>query len=130
MAMTPFVRNASARFEERVELVEVDVAHNPDLVAEHSIKGVPTLIALNDGAVAGRSVGALSPRAISRLFDGALSGDAGRLTISPTERGLRLLAAIGVAAIATVTAQPVLQVAAGALGLYALWDVLLVPCRR
>jgi hypothetical protein len=64
------------------------------------------------------------------MFDWALSGEVGRLGISPAERGLRLLAAIGVAVIAAVSEQPILQVTAVGLGLYALWDLMLLPCRR
>lgn len=129
-AMTPFVRSAADQYEGRVEFVEVDVADNPGLAADHSVRGIPTVVALNDGGVAGRSVGAMSPGAISQMFDGALSGEVGRLGISPAERGLRLLAAIGVAVIAAVSEQPILQVAAVGLGLYALWDLMLLPCRR
>jgi thioredoxin-like negative regulator of GroEL len=127
--MGPSVRKVAEDYEGRVDLLEVDVAKNRDLVAEHSVRGVPTMLAISNGAEVGRSVGALSPKAISGIFDGAAAGEIGRLAISPSERALRLVAAFGVAGVAEVAAQPVLLVVAGALGIYALWDLLLPACR-
>ena len=125
--MGPSVRNAAAEYAGRVDFVEVDVAMSPDTVAEYSVRGVPTMLAISEGAVVGRSVGALSSHAISQMFAGA--GEVGRLTMSPADRGLRLLAAGGVAGVAVVAAQPLLWVVAGALAMYAVWDLLLAPSR-
>ena len=120
--MTPVVRAAADEHEPDVELVEVDVAANRDLAERHSVRSVPTLVAVHNGEVAGRAVGAQSRRGIGEVFAGASDGRIRSIPLSATERSMRLGAAVAVGAIAYIAGQPLLYLAVIALIAFALWD--------
>ena len=121
-AMTPVVRATAGEYESEVELVEVDVASNRDLAELHSVRSVPTFVAIHDGNVAGRAVGAQSRSGIGEVFAGAADGQVRSIPLSPTERLMRLGAAAAVGAIAYIAAQPLLYLAVIALVVFAFWD--------
>ena len=121
-AMTPGVRATAGEYGPEVELVEVDVATNRDLAGLHSVRSVPTFVAIHDGIVAGRAVGAQSRNGISEVFAGAVDGQERSIPLSPTERLMRLGAAAAVGAIAYTAGQPLLYLAVFALAVFAFWD--------
>jgi thioredoxin-like negative regulator of GroEL len=121
-AMTPVVRATAGEYGPEVELVEVDVATNRDLAGLHSVRSVPTFVAIHDGIVAGRAVGAQSRNGISEVFAGAVDGQVRSIPLSPTERLMRLGAAAAVGAIAYTAGQPLLYLAVFALAVFAFWD--------
>ena len=121
-AMTPVVRATAGEYGPEVELVEVDVATNRDLAGLHSVRSVPTFVAIHDGIVAGRAVGAQSRNGISEVFAGAVDGQVRSIPPSPTERLMRLGAAAAVGAIAYTAGQPLLYLAVFALAVFAFWD--------
>ena len=126
--MTPHVQSMADRFRERVDLVEIDVATDTAKVAEHGVRAVPTLIAVHDGDVVGRAVGAQSSEALAALFAGAAAGEADSISLSTAERTIRLGAAAAVGVIAILAGQPLLLFASAGLGVFAFWDRL--PFRR
>ena len=121
-AMTPVVRATAGEYGSEVELVEVDVATNRNLAERHSVRAVPTFVAIHDGVVAGRAVGAQSRNGIGEVFAGAIDGHVRSVPLSTTERMMRLGAAAGVGAIAYIADQPLLYVAVLALVVFAFWD--------
>ena len=120
--MTPVLRATAGEYGPEVELVEVDVATNRDLAGLHSVRSVPTFVAIHDGIVAGRAVGAQSRNGISEVFAGAVDGQVRSIPLSPTERLMRLGAAAAVGAIAYTAGQPLLYLAVFALAVFAFWD--------
>lgn len=120
--MTPRVQETADEFRGRVDLVEIDVAVDADQVARHSVRAVPTLVAVHEGAVVGRAVGAQSPKALAALFAGAAAGEVDSLPLSTTERAMRLGAAAAVGMIAARAGQPLLLVAVAGLVVFAFWD--------
>jgi len=126
-AMTPVVRATAGEYGPDVELVEVDVATNRDLADRHSVRSVPTFVAIHDGIVAGRAVGAQSRNGIGEVFAGAIDGQARSIPLSPTERVMRLGAAAAVGAIAYIAGQPLLYLAVFALVVFAFWDRMPFP---
>jgi thioredoxin 1 len=64
--MAPRVQETANDFRDRVDLVEIDVAADADQVAEHSVRAVPTLVAVHDGTVVGRAVGGRAGRLSTR----------------------------------------------------------------
>ena len=119
--MAPRVQATAEDFRDRVDLVEIDVAVDADQVAEHSVRAVPTLVAVHDGTVVGRAVGGQSREALNEIFAGAAAGRLRTLPLSTTDRAMRLGAAAAVGVIAYLAAQPLLLVAVAGLGLYAFW---------
>jgi len=123
-AMSPFIHETADRYGDEVDLVEVDVAADGTLAAQYSIRGVPTLIAVKDGDIVDRAVGARTPHQLSKFFADAAEGNAAQLLLTPVERVFRLGAAAAVAAIAVAASQPLLFPAAAGLGVFAFWDLL------
>ena len=121
-AMTPAVRAAADAYGSSVELVEVDVASNRELAKRHSVTSVPTFVAIHEGSVAGRAVGAQSRTGVAEVFAGAEAGYVRSVPLSTTERLLRLGAAAAVATIAFVAGQPWLLLGVLAFTALAFWD--------
>lgn len=121
-AMTPVVRATAGEYGAEVELVEVDVAKDRDLAEHHSVRAVPTFVAIHDGVVAGRAVGAQSRSGIGEVFAGAVDGQVRSIPLSPTERLMRLGAAVAVGGIAFIAGQPLLYLAVFILVAFAFWD--------
>ena len=121
-AMTPVVRAAAGEYGSEVELVEVDVGTNRDLAERHSVRAVPTFVAIHDGVVAGRAVGAQSRTGIGEVFAGAVDGQVRSIPLSTRERLMRLAAAATIGGIAYVAGQPLLYLAVFALVAFAFWD--------
>ena len=103
--------------------MEDDSTTDPEPSSLHRVRGVPTFIALRDGAEVGRSVGSRSPDQLTELFEAAASGNRFRGRISTTDHGMRLGVAVvfGIAAVATAT--PILWVFALAAAGFATWDL-------
>jgi thioredoxin-like negative regulator of GroEL len=121
-AMTPAVRAAADAYGSSVELVEIDVATNRDLAERHSVRTVPTFVAIHEGSVAGRAVGAQSRTGVGEVFAGAEAGQVRSIPLSSTERLMRLGAAAAVGTIAFVAGQPWLLAGVMALTALAFWD--------
>lgn len=121
-AMTSVVRAAADAYRSSVELVEVDIASSRELAERHSVRSVPTFVAIHDGAVAGRAVGAQSRAGVSAVFAGADAVQMRPIPLSTTERLMRLGAAAAVGAIAYIAGQPLLLLVVAALAAFALWD--------
>jgi thioredoxin 1 len=126
--MTPQVRATADRYRDRLDLVEIDVATDPGTVSAHSVRAVPTLVAIHEGAPVGRAVGAQTPAGLCVFFAGAADGTMHRLPPSKADRSLRLAAAGALAAIAYLAAQPLLLLIAVGLVVFAFWDR--VPSRK
>lgn len=121
-AMTPAVRAAADAYGSSVELVEVDVTLNRELAERHSVTSVPTFVAIHEGSVAGRAVGAQSRTGVGEVFAGAEAGQVRSIPLSSTERLMRLGAAAAVGTIAFIAGQPLLLVIVAALVVFAFWD--------
>ena len=126
--MTPEVRATADRYGDRLDLVEIDVATDPGSVSAHSVRAVPTLVAIHEGAPVGRAVGAQTHAGLSAFFAGAADGNVHRLPPSKADRSLRLAAACALAAIAYLAAQPLLLLVGLGLVVFAFWDR--VPSRK
>ena len=121
-AMTLAVLAAADEYGSSVELVEVDVSANKLLAEHHGVRSVPTFVAIHDGAVAGRAVGAQSRAGIGEVFAGAEAGHVRSIPLSTTERLMRLGAAAAVGTIAFVAGQPWLLLGVLAFTALAFWD--------
>lgn len=63
-------QNLAALTDISVEKIEVDIDQNPSLAEQYGIRGLPTLIVLdNDGNELSRKVGALSAPQIQQWLD-------------------------------------------------------------
>jgi molybdenum cofactor biosynthesis enzyme MoaA len=115
--MSPSVEETAARFAEDVEFVRVDVSTDRRTATNHLVYGIPTLVAVRDDKILGRSVGFLAPEKVDEFFAGARDGDVAAVRLTAGERTVRFGVAAAIAAIGVVAVQPVVVV--GALGFVA-----------
>ena len=120
-AVAPHIEAAVARHG--VELVDVRVDIDPEPVARHGIRSVPTLIALRGGVEVDRIVGARSADAIDAFVAAAtLDGpaeDAPRRRAPSSLTALRVVVGAVLVAAGSLLGSPVLAVIGGAV---LIWD--------
>lgn len=119
----PTVNEVAESFVGRVEFREIDAAVDPGSTELHGVKGVPTLIALHDGELVRRVVGARTERQICDVFAAALSGTRSRSSLTRTDRLVRLGITLVFIVAASVSGQAVLWVLAAGAAVSALWDL-------
>lgn len=116
-AMSPSVSETAARFADDVDFVHIDVAEDRRTATEFMVYGVPTLIAVADDKVLGRSVGSSTLERLDAFFAGARDEDVARPRLTTTTRALRLGVSAAIAGIGIASAEPV--VVFGSLGFVA-----------
>jgi len=68
----PVVGDIAAEFADKVKVVKVDVDSNQALAARFGIRGIPTLLILNNGQVVDRMVGVQPKSAIAAKLNDVL----------------------------------------------------------
>jgi thioredoxin-like negative regulator of GroEL len=123
-AARPAAVDVASTFNGEVRFREIDTSTNSQETRRHSVRGVPTVIAIRDDEVLGRFVGARSREEIAGMFAFVSAGERTRQTISQSDRTLRLgvAAAFGIAAVAT--GSPVLWVFAAGAAFFGVWDLI------
>jgi thioredoxin-like negative regulator of GroEL len=91
-ARQPDLDAVAERFRQSVTLTIVDATRRPDLAAELSVKGTPTLIAFRDGAELARVTGRRSGAELVEIFEAVLGDRADR--VASAGRGDRIALAI------------------------------------
>jgi thioredoxin-like negative regulator of GroEL len=94
------LESVDSEYRDRVALVRVDAAEDPDTARALGTLAVPLLVALRDGREHARRLGAATAAEVRAVFEAALAdGPALPAGVSRNERALRLLAGVGLAAI-------------------------------
>ena len=91
-AMEPDLQATAADFADEVQLVQIDGAETPDLMAELGVRAAPTLIGVGGGVELFRSTGRRSRAELTDLFTTAQAQrQRGTIQMSRADRALRLL---------------------------------------
>ena len=122
LAMSPLVAQVATKHSEDVEFVRIDVSVERRTAAKYLVYGVPTLVAVLDDKVLGRSVGSATREQVDRFFSDTRSHTVQRARLTTGERGIRLGVAAAIAGIGIVSAQPVVVVGALSFVAYAFAD--------
>lgn len=94
------LESVDSEYRDRVALVRVDAAEDPDAARALGTLAVPLLVALRDGREHARRLGAATAAEVRTVFEAALAGGpVPAAGLSRHERALRLLAGAGLAAI-------------------------------
>lgn len=70
--VAPIVEELATEYEGKAVIAKCDVDSNDDIVAEHKIRNIPTLIFMKDGKVVDKHVGAISKDALKAKIDALL----------------------------------------------------------
>ena len=116
-AMSPTVTEAAASHSGYVEFEHIDVSVERRTAAKYLVHRVPSLVAVLDDKVLGRSVGSATPEQVDRFFADTHSLKVERARLTTGERALRLGVAAAIFGIGIVSAQPMVVV--GVLGFVA-----------
>jgi thioredoxin-like negative regulator of GroEL len=103
-ALRPVLESVGSEYEGRVAVVGVDAANDPDDARALGAFAVPLLVALRDGREVSRRLGAAGAADVRAIFEAALGGaPVGHSRLSRSERSLRVLAGLGLAAVGLAT---------------------------
>lgn len=91
--------SVGSEYQGRVRLVPVDAAVDPEGARALGAFVVPLLVALRDGREHGRRLGAATVADVRAVFEAALGNAPVALGLSRSDRALRILAGLGLAAI-------------------------------
>jgi hypothetical protein len=98
--LKPVAESVGSEYQGRVRLVPVDAAVDPEGARALGAFVVPLLVALRDGREHGRRLGAATVADVRAVFEAALeNAPVAALGLSRSDRALRILAGLGLAAI-------------------------------
>lgn len=69
----PLLETIAEEYEGKITVAKMDVDSNMEMPARFGVRGIPTLIIVNNGQVAATKVGALSKSQLNEFIDGAIS---------------------------------------------------------
>ena len=70
--VAPIVEELAAEYEGRAIIAKCDVDSNDDIVAEHRVRNIPTLVFMKNGQVVDKHVGAIGKDALKAKIDALL----------------------------------------------------------
>ena len=70
--IAPILDEVSKDYSDKVQIAKINVDENTGVPAKFGIRGIPTLILFNNGAVAAQKVGALSKSQLTAFLDSHL----------------------------------------------------------
>ena len=92
----PVLEKLAKEYHDKVDFWPINSDQNQELLKELKIMGIPTVLLIQDGEIAGRYTGAQREDAYRLMFEALATGSTIQIPISPVDRFLRL--GIGTAA--------------------------------
>jgi thioredoxin 1 len=86
----PILEKLAKEYRENVDFWPINSDENQQLLQELKIYGIPTVLLILNGEIAGRFTGAQREDAYRRMFESLASGQTVQVPISPIDRFLRL----------------------------------------
>ena len=86
----PILEKLAKEYQDKVDFWPINSDQNQELLQELKIYGIPTVLLIQDGKVAGRYTGAQGEGTYRKMFESLANGDAIQIPISPIDRLLRL----------------------------------------
>ena len=93
----PILEKLAQEHRDSVDFWAINTDENQQLMQELKIYGIPTILLIQDGEIAGRFTGAQQESAYRQMFESLASGQTIEIPISPIDRFLRL--GVGTAAV-------------------------------
>jgi thioredoxin 1 len=86
----PVLEKLAGEYRDQVDFMPINSDEHQELLQELKIYGIPTVLLIQDGKIAGRFTGAQREDAYRRMFESLASGGDVQIPISPFDRFLRL----------------------------------------
>ena len=86
----PVLEKLAKEYQGQVDFWPINSDQNQELLQELKVYGIPTVLLIQDGKVAGRITGAQREDAYRQMFESLSNGDTIQIPISPVDRFLRL----------------------------------------
>lgn len=93
----PVLEKLAGEYQDEVDFWPVNADEHQGLLQELKIYGIPTVLLIQDGKIAGRFTGAQRENVYRRMFEALANGGDIQIPISPLDRLLRL--GVGTAAV-------------------------------
>lgn len=86
----PVLEKLAREYQDKVDFWPVNSDQHQGLLQELKIYGIPTVLLIQDGKIAGRYTGAQREEAYRQMFESLATGQSVQIPISPLDRLLRL----------------------------------------
>ena len=86
----PILDNLAKEHKERVDFWAINADENQQLIQELKVFGIPTVLLIQNGKIAGRFTGAQKEEIYRKMFESLASGQTVQIPISPIDRFLRI----------------------------------------
>ena len=90
----PILETLASEYSDKVEFLPIDADHSRELLEHFKVIGIPTVLTVRDGNVAGRVTGIQNESVYRAMFDALAEGKEVKIPMSPIDRTLRLAAGI------------------------------------
>ena len=70
--IAPVLEDLAYEYDGKLKVCKMDVDQNKAIAEKYNVKGIPTLIIINNGDAAGKKVGALSKAQLSAFIDSTI----------------------------------------------------------
>jgi len=101
----PILEKLAAEYQGKVDFMQINADESRKLLEEYHISGIPTVIAFNEGKVAGRVTGARDEAGFRAMFEALAQGNDVRVPLRTFDRVLRLGTGAILTAVAIITHQ-------------------------
>lgn len=96
----PVLEKLAKEYHDKVDFWLINSDQNQELLQELKIMGIPTVLLIQDGKIAGRYTGAQGEDTYRKMFEALATGDTIQIPISPIDRFLCL----GIGTVTTIFA--------------------------
>ena len=86
----PILESLGKEFADKVEFLPINADHSREVLEHFKVIGIPTVLTIRNGDVAGRVTGAQNESVYRAMFDALAEGKEVKIPMSPFDRMLRL----------------------------------------
>ncbi len=123
-ATKPILEALAREYKDKVDFLPVNADDSHEILQNHRVAGIPTVIAFRKGKIAGRVTGAQSEAGYRLMFEALATGGQVKVPLSPFDRFLRLGAGGVLIIIGLYTSNGLVTGIGGLVALLGIYDLL------
>ena len=118
----PILESLADQYSDQVRFLAVDADRSPDVLQEHGIRGIPTVLVFHNGQVISRVTGAQNKAFYEEMFQSAINGEAVSSKITSSDRLIRLTAGVLFGIVGIALRSWIFIVLGGLIGFWGIYD--------